>query len=275
MIGGAGDDMMFDFVGNDVYKGFIGDFGVDLIEDQDGSADVLDLSNYALADIKSWEGADWNDVDNWLDQLVINFNNGSTIIINGYFYGDPTVAGCTEGFSYIESIKLADADLDFAQIQNLAHVALHLEGNDLANELLTGTAGEDILVGLGGDDTLIGGFGNDHLYGGDGNDCYKSFNGNFENDVLNDTAGNDTLDLSNYNLADVVSWTAVDGADSDNNLDSLRITFAGGNSIQLLHYFSNTTADVLASTPGAGCLETLIFADNPNVQFGDVQSLAS
>jgi Ca2+-binding RTX toxin-like protein len=63
-------------------------------------------------------------------------------------------------------------------------------GNNLANVITMGGAGEVLMFGNGGNDTLNGGAGNDELDGGADNDV---LNGGAGNDVLNIGLGNDVM----------------------------------------------------------------------------------
>lgn len=85
------------------------------------------------------------------------------------------------------------------------------------NDILKGMAGNDALNGGLGNDTLIGGLGNDRLVGGIGDDVYV-FNQGDGQDVIRDLAGNDSLILETYGLADLL----VDVQGND-----LLLSFAG------------------------------------------------
>jgi Ca2+-binding RTX toxin-like protein len=143
------------------------------------------------------------------------------------------------------------------------------------NDSLDGGAGNDSVTGGAGDDTLIGGTGNDTLAGGDDSDTYASFTGSFGVDIIDDSAGDyDTLDLTGYDVADVTAWAAIDTAgDADSNIDSLRLTFAGGNTITIMNYFSNDSTDDQLVGAGEGYIETIQFDDDSYVDLTQVQGL--
>jgi len=112
---------------------------------------------------------------------------------------------------------------------------------------------------------------NEALTGGWLNDTYHNFIGSFGNDTINDAGGLDWLNLSNHNLASV-SWLGLD-SNNDTFIDSLKLDFGSGDSITIQNYFDNTSANASLVGAGAGHLEHIIFADNPNVDLQNVQSL--
>jgi Ca2+-binding RTX toxin-like protein len=75
----------------------------------------------------------------------------------------------------------------------------NLVGRD-GNDSLDGGTGNDKLDGNGGRDTLIGGGGADTLQGGTGNDVYRLNANNAGGSKINDTGGNDVLELAGANL---------------------------------------------------------------------------
>jgi Ca2+-binding RTX toxin-like protein len=145
-----------------------------------------------------------------------------------------------------------------------------ITGNTLAN-ILNGGAGADMLIGGVGADTLIGGIGNDNMQGGADNDNYQGFTGTFGTDTINDLSGADILDLRNYNLSNVVSWSAVDSSDAGSFVDALVINFGSNKVITISNYFSNTSIDDDLSLVGSGYIETIAFADDPLVDFSQVK----
>lgn len=69
---------------------------------------------------------------------------------------------------------------------------------DNGNDLLVGGDADDVLDGGEGADTLIGGGGNNLLQGGEGDDLYKRSQNDGGHTIIDDIAGNDTLDLSDF-----------------------------------------------------------------------------
>ncbi|NEQ38756.1 MAG: beta-propeller fold lactonase family protein [Okeania sp. SIO3I5] len=74
-----------------------------------------------------------------------------------------------------------------------------LQGN-AGNDVLDGGIGKDKLIGGSGNDTLKGGGGLDILNGGGGNDTYELDSKTAAGSKIIDSAGNDTLDLTEINL---------------------------------------------------------------------------
>ena len=75
------------------------------------------------------------------------------------------------------------------------------------DDLLRGLGGNDILNGAGGNDMLYGGFGNNTLIGGTGNDTFGIEDRDFSqtHDILDFTLGQDLLDVSFLNVADLAT----------------------------------------------------------------------
>jgi Ca2+-binding RTX toxin-like protein/subtilisin-like proprotein convertase family protein len=150
-------------------------------------------------------------------------------------------------------------------------------GNGLANTLLgnsgknslNGAAGHDTLNGFNGNDTLLGGegndtlignAGNDSLLGGGGNDTYNTFSTTSGDDIISDLSGIDVLTLSSFNIANL-TFHALDGIDLGVYVDQLQIQFAGGGSLLIEKYFSNTNASFSLSNAGTGYIELIDCAD--------------
>ena len=102
-----------------------------------------------------------------------------------------------------------------------------LRGGD-GNDYLYGGAGNDILRGASGNDYLSGGSGNDTLYsfrgdetldGGTGDDLYFFYQG-YDQDVIKDTGGSDTIDFGTSTKFSHVAALTKSGGD-------LVITFTG------------------------------------------------
>jgi hypothetical protein len=120
LTGGLGNDILLGGADNDIYQNFLGNFGTDIINDASGSNDTLDLQTSSFSDVASWLGLDTNSDGN-VDQLMINFNNGSSIAINKYFDNsntDPHLA--IDGSGHIENILFGDhAPLHLLDVQAL------------------------------------------------------------------------------------------------------------------------------------------------------------
>jgi Ca2+-binding RTX toxin-like protein len=137
---GAGDDVISQRpkesnglnggAGNDTYTGYTSDpFGGDSINDPSGTADVLDFSNYDLAQA-SWKIFKVRSTDN-VEILQISFAPPGTfgcveefchyVTLSKYFDNTSTdVCASGPGPGLIETIKFADdPSVDFAQVRSL------------------------------------------------------------------------------------------------------------------------------------------------------------
>lgn len=158
---------------------------------------------------------------------------------------------------------------NFENLTLTGTAAINGMGN-IDNNILIGNSGINALDGKAGNDTLNGGLGNDRLYGGDGDDTYIFSQTNFGKDTILDVSGTDQIDLTQFDLADVTGWSAVDGSDADHNADSLLVS-VGTYSLLIQNYFSNTSADDDMSTQGAGYIETIHFDNAQTVTLAQVQ----
>lgn len=232
--GGSGNDTLDGGTGDDIYY-FADSWGADLITDNSTDINQLNLSSVTSA-------------------LTINLNSGAG---NEVTDGTNTINWTGNLFTYVYSGSGNDT----------------ITGDSDVNALLGG-GGNDIISAGDGNDVLNGEVGNDTLNGGNGNDKYVFYSGNFGSDMITDLSGTtDEIQLTSYNLSDVVTWSAVDSADGDSYVDQLLIDFGSGNTITVNHYFDNSSLDDDTSSAGTGCLEKLVFNDDSNVDFTQIQSL--
>jgi Ca2+-binding RTX toxin-like protein len=213
-------------------------------------------------------GADATDtLEGGANDDIYNLINPDTRVIEEANGGTDTVF--IEGQQDMVTYHLTD------NVENLTLEGIHLMtgiGNSMAN-VLRGNSGSNILDGLDNNDTLIGGAGEDLLEGGINNDLYTGYTGTFDHDTIDDTSGTDTLDVSNFNVGDILSWTALDGDDADNFVDSLEIDFPSDvDSVLIRNYFNNTATTAAQSGAGNGLIESIRFV-NQTLTFADVQAL--
>jgi hypothetical protein len=136
---GAGDDVisqtpkksngMNGGAGNDTYTGYTTDPpGEDSINDPSGTADMLDLSNYNVPPKDSWRL--WKNTSTGNIETVQLWIGGAPslcseefcrdVFLNRYFNNTSTdVCASGPGPSLIETIKFADASVDFQQVKSL------------------------------------------------------------------------------------------------------------------------------------------------------------
>jgi hypothetical protein len=154
-----------------------------------------------------------------------------------------------------------------------------LLGNTLNNKI-TGGAGSDGIAGNAGNDTIIGGAGGvlnnpESLDGQAGGDTYTGYGSGGTasgRDIISDTGGStdiDKLNLTKFNLADV----SIEYGPPESLIYSLQMTLPDGSQIILLDYFDSTSPGVCAAGPGFSLIESISFADDPNVDFAQVRSL--
>lgn len=151
-----------------------------------------------------------------------------------------------------------------------------LDGGN-GNDSLYASVSECKLYGGQGDDILAGGYSNDTLGGGSGSDRYTGFYMNLQNngsslkigfghDVIQDymdvnsaapdTSGYDIVNLNEFSLDQIY----LKGLDTDNNsnLDCLYIYCKEYGSIEIDHYFDNSTNTASDLQPGEGCIENIV-----------------
>ncbi|MBJ6126140.1 SdrD B-like domain-containing protein [Microvirga splendida] len=189
-------DNLYGNDGRDTYRYAKGD-GVDMIWDFRPGDDVIELSGYALKDIKAtWVGK----VANWIDtpkhnKLALVFGDGGAIVFNDYSGLDTSSAtalklddGTAVSFaSLIASAGRKPADVE---VNDERQVALRkYEWRDLGKgQNGYGGNDRDKLIGAGGDDNLYGNEGVNGLNGKDGND--QLYGGN-SRDVMIGGSGDD------------------------------------------------------------------------------------
>jgi Ca2+-binding RTX toxin-like protein len=277
LTGGAGTDTLAGGADNDTYQGYSGSFGLDVISDASGSADYLDLTNYALSNVVSWSATD-TDSDTFLDRLIIDFGSGDTVRIENYFNDtSTTAAGSTEGTGLIENIAFSDdGTVDFQQVQSLLTAGSTITGTS-GNDTLSGGIGSDTISGLAGNDWITGGRGNDSLDGGSGDDTYLYAN-NWGIDTITDSAGIDTLDFSavsanlTVSLATGAGYEVTDGANNNIELGTSVIekvyagtgndTITGASGDNTYLFGNNFGTDTITET--AGGIDTLDFSNMTN-----------
>jgi Ca2+-binding RTX toxin-like protein len=179
-IGGEGDDVLSDFVGNDTYVYASGD-GNDLIDDQGG---------WSLSDVDVLRFTDLNSIDlsfrrDGFNLVIEDLTTQQIITIDEQYYDSRSHSG-------VEKIEFADGtSWSLEQIEVFGRI--------------TGTSQDDVLQGTYMADIFDGGAGNDTINAGDGNDTIYYARGD-GNDTITESGewdSDDRLVLSNINPADV------------------------------------------------------------------------
>jgi Ca2+-binding RTX toxin-like protein len=157
----------------------------------------------------------------------------------------------------------------------------NLIGSAFTDELLGNAKNNQITSGDGGswDPFFTGNITSyEYLDGQAGADTYKGYApGGQANgvDVIRDTGGSTNIDkliLTGFNLADV-SFSQHAGTQGSANIDSLVMVLPDNDLIFLWTYFQGTSTNACANAAGTGLIETISFADDPNVDFAQVKEL--
>lgn len=235
LIGGTGNDVLDGGMGNDVYL-FDSGFGQDVIADA-GGVDSLDFSGFSVG-------------------ISVNLNLGNASVSGG--------GGSLSGLTAIENVTAGSGDDTL-----IGNAADNYLSGGAGNDNINGLLGNDTLDGGTGNDTMTGGGGNEYMFDEAGDDTYI-FKAGFGHDRIHDLGGTDTLNATAFTLSNVIGWSAVD-TNNDNLVDSLLMEFDANNSILIQDYFMNGTT----SQAGAGYIESIDFADAPQMDLVQVQNLLS
>ncbi|WP_299619996.1 calcium-binding protein [uncultured Tateyamaria sp.] len=179
--GTEGNDTLSSTVGDDVLTGGLGN-DIFVIEANSGMDTITDFTtgqdtiDVQALGISAIENMTIIDTP---DGALIDFGDGNTLTLNGVFAQDLTN----------DDFVLAD------------NVMTGSTGNDKTNgqsgvDVMSGGHGDDHLNGMGGDDQLSGGSGKDKVSGGAGHDV---LNGDTGNDVLFGGSGNDMINGGGHN----------------------------------------------------------------------------
>jgi hypothetical protein len=235
--GGPNNDTMDGGASNDTYK-FADNWGADRI-----SADSAGVDTVNFAALTSTVNGG----------VAMNLNsNGSTLCPS-------TETSCLSiGGSFLENV-VGTRFPDF------------LTGNPSKNQITSGDGGSW--------DPSTGNItSNEFMDGQASADTYKGYTpGGPANgvDLIRDTGGSTNIDkliLTKFNLADArFGWDA--GTQGSDNIDELIILLPNNELIFLWTYFQGTSTDVCANASGTGLIETISFADDPNVDFAQVKQL--
>ncbi len=216
LVGGAGNDSLNGGLGDDVYL-FAKGFGSDILNAYDTAANKYDRIEFL--DIARREVS----FARYFDDLSISVPaTGDVLRIVSFFAQD--------GNSAYRVNELKFSDVAFTKDDLLEEVLKPTSGNDTltgystpdllhgedgddqlsgeaGNDTLAGDEGNDTLRGGDGQDLLVGGSGNDWLEGGKGNDVYRFYRG-FGQDTIsaweNSPAKEDVIEFSDIASTEVV-----------------------------------------------------------------------
>lgn len=144
-----------------------------------------------------------------------------------------------------------------------------LYGNEFKNQITSGAGGSW--------DPFTGDiFTNEYMDGLAGADTYKGYAPSGSDtgvDLIRDTGGSTNIDkliLTGFNLADV-TFGQFAGTSGSANIDTLYMILPDGELIFLWTYFQGTSTNACANAAGTGLIESISFADDPNVDFAQVK----
>jgi len=250
--GADGNDYMHGGAANDNMQG---DSGSDVLIGEAGN-DKLD----------GGEGGDqYNVTSNWGSETVLDPNTASSSSVSslawvaGDFQNPPTVPLT---FNLVSGTGPEVTDHN-GNTLNWEDNAIARAAGGPAGDTFIQNSSSNNMVGYGGADTYKG-------YGPGGPASGSDLI--LEADT---STASDKLDLTNFNLADITKWeTAAGSPGGTANDKSLLITFADGSKIQIFNYFNlNGGTDICTSKQGRWYMETIAFADDPNVDFAQVKGL--
>jgi Ca2+-binding RTX toxin-like protein len=247
----------------------------DIISDSHGTDDVLDLQSFTRESV-TYRAVNTTD-------LQLDLGNGNQIVVKDYFTATSNATnGFEAGTGLVETIRFSNGSMGLLDVARQISPNAAVKVGDTwygseGNNVMNGTSGNDRISAAGGEDRLAGGAGNDLLEGGSGNDTYTGFSRGFGSDTIIDVGPGgsgvaDRLDLSAFTLSDVTSWEGLDTT-QDGMVDSLRMQFVTGDSLTVLYYFDNTSANPDLAGAGEGMIEQIAFADDPSVDLTQVQGL--
>ncbi len=200
LTGGGGNDSLLGGSGNDTYR-FSGNFGIDTIDDESGTADRIVMTGSTTLQATSRAGND----------LVAEFSTGTITVANHFTTG--TVESLTfNGQTVVLARTLVGGDLPGIITGTQDSETLDGRGGDdflyagRGHDILLGGLGNDLLDGGRGNDVLDGGAGNDILTGGAGRDIFvfrpSALDGGSGHDVITDFGAGDVIDLTAFHLRD-------------------------------------------------------------------------
>jgi Ca2+-binding RTX toxin-like protein len=187
LLGGAGNDTLFDGTRNDVLRGGAGNdviniamSGDDAVRGDDGN-DTIQATAY-LNDKDQIEGG------RGTDTLVLAGNYSAGLVFKASTVTQVEKIALSAGYNY--SLSLNNGNVDLAQVMTIDGSALSAS-NWMRIDGSAETNGRLVLLGGAGNDTLIGGRGADVLSGGEGMNTYDTSAGGA--DVITGGSADETI----------------------------------------------------------------------------------
>ena len=299
--GGAGNDVLTGYAGNDTYV-FQEGHGQDVINGDYERASENNIVKFI--DIKETDVTfTRNDQD-----LIIRHNNGADSLTIKNYYWDRVLPTYSLQFanSIVTNITGTTAD-DVLYGSKFATTINGGNGNDIilagkgkltsnggnGNDYMKGGIADDVLIGGNGNDTVFSGVGNDTLTGGDGSDYLygeagnDTLTGGAGNDVLSGGADNDTYIFAAGFGTDLVKDHENTTEEPESNLTQNNIARFQGLSIREFSFLKSAKNLVISHTNGidnvtfqnyyatngvaSDQISTFVFSDATvdNIQFGE------
>jgi len=273
MIGGSGDDLYFVNSTTDVVTE-LAEQGVDTVQ-----ASISYTLNSNVENLTLIGTSNLNATGNSLDNLL--YGNDGNNVLDGDVGSDTLIGGTGNDTYYVNLIddvviEKANEGIDTVISSAEAYtVSTNVENLTLAEGIALNAAGNDldnILIGNSNNNILFGNAGNDTLIGNAGNDLYLGLSSTSGADIIQDNSG--SLDSASFTgiMTNQVTWSAID-TNSDTFVDRLLVELGNGNSVAISNYFDNTATTAGNSGQGTGLIESLLFDDDSDVTFNEVQSL--
>jgi hypothetical protein len=252
--GGDGDDLVFGDPGDDTVNGDLnndqlyGQEGNDQLHGSDG-ADAL-LGGPSSDTMDGGLGDDYFFNGNWGSETVIGTGGSDSIRANNSPFPPSVTINLISG----TGPEVTDSTNSFNWSGNVIEDAFLGPGNDRVSQNSSNNQMADF---AGGSDTYEG-------YGPGGPAS--------GNDIIGGLTGSpgDELDLSNFNTSQVQLLFGNRGPGTP--ATGLIENFADGSRIDIVDYFDGTRTGCLVG-PGDGLIETISFANEPNVGFGRAKQL--
>jgi Ca2+-binding RTX toxin-like protein len=295
--GGANNDTTSGGNGNDSYRFWQSPFGADRISDDASGADTLDFTKFPGFISYNMSGPQFlcpstasNCVSlggNFIEKIKGTPNNdavtGNSLNNNLNLGAGDDLYAVLAGWksdTIVDSggTDAAIVDPDAGAMPNVTFNLVPSTGPEVTDgtNRINWSSGIENAQGGPGNDTFKQSPATNTLFGLGGGDTYQGYGPGFGEDLIADDAGSnsaspgDKLDLGAFKLADAGFFYA-------RNLDGIAtwlvIDFADGSTLFVQDYFGGTNARPCNQTAGVGYLETIAFADDPNVDLAQAKTL--
>ncbi len=261
--GGAGDDKLYGDAGNNTFHFIKGD-GNDIVYSGRG------------ADTLSFDDVNFSDLTYSLSKtngLSVNYGNGGTVDISGYF--------SRRGKVSTKKIITKDGEKTLDEIVNDKNFKVLINGNENKRNTLRGTYKNDIITGGNLNDTILGNDGDDIIFGRGGNDLIRGGNGDDTieggkgNDRLYGEGGKNTFVFNKGDGADIIysgrGEDTIKFADIK-EFDSKTMYFSAKGNNLIINYGTgdNITIPGYLANPAKSSVKYIQFTDGDKISISDL-----